>query len=232
MHSELTRYGISTVAAAVLALLAIVFFLRDVIAEGRGLALIVFYLVYWVLYVAFFCGWTTLHLSRRQPEELADYALAEQRTGQKRWVRWMGIKGAANLASIGAFAAISVAIVLSRIEFFREDWRWLVLAGAAVVGSWIFMVMAFAAEFLELDYAARAGEREPLFRFGYSDTPLFEDYVTLALMNSVMGVALPAAPTNRLAWRKLRSNTGFAFTFNTMILAMVISVLSASLSAG
>lgn len=219
-------------AAAVLAVLAIAFFLRDVFAEGIGIALIVFYLVYWVLYVVFFCGWTILYLSRRQPDELADYALTERRMGQNCWVRWMGIKGAASLASIGAFAAISVAIVLSRIDYFREDWRWLVLAGVAVVGSWIFMVMVYAAEYLELDYAARAGEREPLFRFGYADAPLFEDYVTLALMNSVMGAALPAEPTNRLAWRKLRTNAGFAFTFNTMILAMVISVLSASLSAG
>ena len=232
MHSELTRYGVSSVAAAVLAVLAIAVFLRDVFAEGIGITLIVYYLVYWVLYVAFFCGWTILYLSKRKPNELADYALAEERTGQKRWVRWMGIKGAANLASIGAFAAISVAIVLSRIDYFREDWRWLVLAGVAVVGSWTFMVMVYAAEYLELDYAARAGEREPLFRFPYAGKPLFEDYVTLALMNSVMGAALPAEPTNRLAWRKLRTNAGFAFTFNTMILAMVISVLSAQLSGG
>lgn len=63
-------------------------------------------------------------------------------------------------------------------------------------------------------------------------TPLFEDYVTLALMTSVMGATLPATPTNREAWRKIRMNTAFAYVFNTMIFAMVVSVLSASLSAG
>lgn len=228
MRSEVTRYGVSTVSAAILASLTIFLFLRDVIAEGQGILLIVFYLVYWVLYVLIFCGWTARQLSKRQPDELAAYAAAEHQLRQRRWVRWLGIKGAANLASIGAFAAISVAIVLSRIDYFREDWRWLALAGVAVVGSWAFMVLAYATEYLELDYAARA----PLFRFEHTDSPLFEDYLTLALMTSVMGATLPATPTNRLAWRKLRVNTAFAFTFNTMIFAMVVSVLSTSLSAG
>ena len=230
MHSELARYGVSTVVAAVLAVLAFVFFLRGVFAEGQGITLIVFYLVYWVLYVLIFCTWTVAILSKKEPAELKRYAVAEQETAGKRWVQLMGIKGAANLAAIGAFVAMAVAIILSRIDYFREDWRWLALAGVEVVGSWAFMVCGYAAEYLELDYAARAKGREPLFRFKHVDTPLFEDYVTLALMNSVMGATLPAEPTSRLGWRKMRTNTAFAFAFNTMIFAMVVSVLSASLS--
>ncbi|MDK8796825.1 DUF1345 domain-containing protein [Corynebacterium sp. MSK044] len=232
MHSEVTRYGASTVAAAVLAVLVMGVFLRGVFTEGQGVSLVVYYLLYWVLYVLIFCGWTVAHLSGRGADELSSYAIAERRSGQKRWVKAFGIKGAANLASIGAFVAMGVAIVLSRIDYFREDWRWLILAGVAVVGAWAFMVLAYAAECLEFDYAARAKGRAPLYQFDHVRTPLFEDYITLALMTSVMGATLPATPTNREAWRKIRMNTAFAYVFNTMIFAMVVSVLSASLSAG
>nr|VDG64008.1 Predicted membrane protein [Streptococcus thermophilus] len=201
------------------------------LGQGVGILLIIFYLLYWVLYVAFFCVWTMKQLSRLTPPELERYAVAERVSAARNWVSWFGIKGAANLASIGAFVAMGVAIVLSRIEFFRDDWRWLAFGGVAVAGSWIFMVVCFAAEFLELDYAYRAEGEEPLFRFGHTDQPVLEDYLSLALMTSTMGASMPAEPLSRLAWREIRVNTTFAFLFNTMILAMVVSVLSATLAA-
>ncbi|MCQ4621613.1 DUF1345 domain-containing protein [Corynebacterium sp. CCUG 71335] len=110
-------------------------------------------------------------------------------SGVKGW----GIKGAANLSGLGAIVAMAAAIAMSRFDVFREDWRWLAVGGIAVVWSWVFMIVTYAAEYLELDYRYRAEGEQPMFDFSYLDEePLFGDYLNQAVMVSTMGASVPA----------------------------------------
>lgn len=230
MRSEVTRYFTATGVAVVVAPGVSLSLPSEVLKEYVSL-LISYYLVFWVVYLAVFSWLTVRSLSGRQPEELAQYALAERETAKKPWVKGWGVKGAFTLSLFGSTVAMLAAIAMSQIPIFHEDWRWLLLAGAAVVGSWAYMVLVFGTEYLEFDYASRAAGKGPIFEFHYDEAPGLGDYVGLALMVSTMGADLPARAITRTAWQEIKRNTAIAFVFNTMIIAMVVSVLSSTLSA-
>lgn len=134
-------------------------------------------------------------LTRLKPSELCAYALAERATAQKKWIKMLGIKGAANLSILGAIVAMAAAILMTRMDIFREDWRWLVVGGVTVALSWAFMIVAYAAGYLELDYMRRAEDGKPMLEFDYlEEEPRYVDYLNVAVMVSTMNASLPAAP--------------------------------------
>lgn len=230
--SEVTRYAVSTVLAFGAIIMLRLLLPREMLAQHSEMVIISTYLIYWVVYVTIFGWWTVRLLSRLNPAELRAYARSERASAESKWVKGWGIKGAANLSGLGAIVAMAAAIAMSRFDVFREDWRWLTVGGIAVVWSWVFMIVTYAAEYLELDYRYRAEGEQPMFDFSYLDEePLFGDYLNQAVMVSTMGASVPATPTNRHAWKEIRYNTLIAFTFNTMVIAMVVSVLSATLAA-
>lgn len=237
-RSETFRYFVATTVGLVAGLAFSIWIIEsELVFENAVTLMIVVYLAYWVVYVAAF-GWLTLKtLSGRGEDELQAYATAERKAAGQHWVKFWGAKGASSLSLFASIVAMGAAIAMSQIDLFRSDWRWMLLAGSAVVASWIYMVIMYAAEFLELDYAARDAGKEPLFKFDHGENdegpayPEYDDYLGLSVMISTMGAGMPAQPLNRLAWREVRANTAVAFMFNTMIIAMVVSVLSSTISS-
>lgn len=231
-HSEVTRYVVTTLIALASAFILPFVLPDDFYQQTHVIVLITVYLLYWIVYVVVFGAWTVYTLSRLDPSELRAYAIAERAAAQRKWVKMLAIKGAANLSILGAIVAMAAAILMTRIDIFREDWRWLVVGGVTVALSWVFMIVAYAAGYLELDYTRRAEDDKPLLEFDYlEEEPRYVDYLNVAVMVSTMSASLPATPRGRAAWKEIRYNTLIAFTFNTMIIAMVISVLSTSLSS-
>lgn len=155
-RSETFRY-FAAFTAGILAGLAFTIWCVEtgLIREQVTTLLIVVYLAYWVIYVLTFCWLTVSTLSGRSEDELRAYATAERKAAGQHWVKFWGAKGASGLSLFASIVAMGAAIAMSQIDLFRSDWRWMLLAGSAVVASWIYMVIMYAAEFLELDYAAR-----------------------------------------------------------------------------
>ena len=84
------------------------------------------------------------------------------------------------------------------------------------------MVFSFAQSYLRLGAGERQGAH---FRFLFPDMPRFGDYVDLALMLSSSAATVSAEATSRVAWRVVRANVVIAFVFNSVIIAMMVSLL-------
>ncbi|WP_424465343.1 DUF1345 domain-containing protein [Pseudoclavibacter helvolus] len=67
--------------------------------------------------------------------------------------------------------------------------------------------------------------------FPFPDAPRFGDYLTLAALMSTMAATVSAEITSRRGWRIARSNVVLAFAFNSVIVAMMVSVLFGGLTA-
>lgn len=75
------------------------------------------------------------------------------------------------------------------------------------------------------------GNTIPVRRVGVADgrelpgAPRFADYLTLAVLLSTMAATVSARVRSRKAWTLVRINVVFAFAFNSVIVAMMVSLL-------
>jgi len=90
------------------------------------------------------------------------------------------------------------------------------------------MVYAFAQAYL---YLATEPTDVAHLQFAHAEEPRFGDYVTLAVLVSTMAATVSAQLTSRAAWRLVRVNVVIAFAFNSVIIAMVVSLLFAGLTS-
>lgn len=90
-----------------------------------------------------------------------------------------------------------------------------------VVGSWMSNVASFA-----LHYARDDSERDKRgFRFPDDDEPAWSDYVYTAVMISASLSTADVEVVTKSRRRLVIINTVIAFTFNTVIIAMLIAAV-------
>ncbi|MFJ4225885.1 DUF1345 domain-containing protein [Microbacterium sp. NPDC089695] len=185
--------------------------------------LIAFYVVAWPVFVAVYLSWTHRAYALRGPRALASAARKESRAMSRPWMRALGYGGASNWALIGAIVAVAVTIVVAQNPAFRGGWLFVALGLLTVAGSWILMVYSFALEYLRL--ASETERGAPGIDLDIEGPPRFSDYLTLAILLSTMAATVSASIRSRRAWTLVRINVLFAFTFNTVIVAMMVSLL-------
>ncbi|AQQ16276.1 hypothetical protein CGLAU_11725 [Corynebacterium glaucum] len=231
MRSEIYRDYSSLGIAAVITTAALNWVIRTgrldyEVAGAIGFGL-TYYLVLWVLYIGIYVWWTIRMLRPCTIEELRAYARRESRLSEKRWVRWSGSKGAATVSITAAGAALGMAVMVARVPWSRHDPIMLALGTLAAAASWAYLVVVYAASYVELDL----GGDKRQFHFAHTDEPLFDDYLTLATTTSTMGSASPAVPITREGWNRFRANKIVAFAFNTLVIAVVVAMVTTGLMA-
>lgn len=230
--TDVVRYSVSGLAAAVLAFLAVVVALSVDGLDVSGLSLrseavILFYLLFWVLYVLIYVVWTLqVYQSLRGPA-LAAQVRREVSVQNRWWVRAFGLSGATNFAVTAAAFAISLTVVLAQTDVVRQSLLYLALGVIAVAASWVFMVFAFAAAYMHLNVLAAESRH---IRFHSEPPEEFDDYLTLAVLASTMAAGISAQIRTKAAWRQVRTNVVVAFAFNSLVLAMIVSVVISALS--
>lgn len=185
--------------------------------------LIAFYVVAWPLFVGIYLTWTQRIYTRLGPRALATAARRETAAQIRPWARMLGSGGASEWALVGALVAVAMTIVVAQNPAFRDEWEFVLLGLLTVASSWTLMVYSFALEYLRL--ASAAGDEEPGMTLAVEGPPQFSDYLTLAVLLSTMGATVSADIRTRRAWTLVRVNVLFAFTFNTVIVAMMVSLL-------
>lgn len=180
------------------------------------------YVVAWPLYVALYVGWTYWAYSRLSPASLQRAGAADNRDDQRPILRFLGITGTTNTTISATVIAVYITVVIAQGKEFRTEPLYIGLILLAVASSWILMAFSFAQSYLRL---GAAPGRRAHFRFSFPGAPRFSDYITLAVTISTMAVAAPAEVTSREAWRVVRTNVVIAFVFNTVIIAMMVSVV-------
>jgi len=182
------------------------------------------YVVAWPLYTALYVGWGIRVYSRldHDPASLKSMTVADDQSEQRPLARILGGTGATSTTISAAVVAMIVTIVIAQRPEFRSELIYIALALLTVASSWVLMVFSFAQSYLRLGVGAGGGAH---LRFHFPDPGRFSDYITLAVMISTMAATVSAEFASRQAWRVVRANVIIAFIFNSVIIAIMVSLL-------
>jgi uncharacterized membrane protein len=235
IRSDLFRFTASFLAALLIAgVLTVVWFqfLEPPVAEkslpGSTAPVIAFVLLFWPTYVAIYLRWTHRAYSSLDRGSLQAVAEADTRKNQGWLGFWAGIR---DQTSTAAIVAVLVTVFIALTPGVRENTAVIILTMTMVAASWAMMVYDFAVSYMRMT-VAQTPEESPHIRFSYTEAPTFTDFVTFSVMASTLGVSLPGEVTSRTMWRRVRTNGVLAFFFNSVIIAMMVSLVFGGITDG
>lgn len=201
-------------------------------AGGDPDPVIALYLPFWPTFAVVYLVWTHLAHSRRDPAALEEIARLERRSRSRWWNRALGTSDASSLTLAGAVVAVIVTLSIAQVPAYRANVVFLVLGLLTVASSWALMVYSFALDYLRLDADLRGrGQPHIDFQVALSEGGnTFGDYLTFAVLASTMAATISADVRSRAVWRLVRTNVLLAFGFNSVIVAMVVSLLFGGLA--
>lgn len=189
------------------------------------------YLVTWPSFAALYLSWTHLAYSRHGPRALGARARRENEVQRRWWSSLIGYGGASSWTLTAALVAIFVTVVIAQNATYRSDLLYVGLGLLCVASSWALMAYSFALQYLRLEASGvENGTRH--IEIGLEGDTGFSDYLTLAILLSTMAATVSATIRTRDAWLVVRTNVLFAFTFNSVIVAMVVSLLIGGFATG
>lgn len=230
-RSAFFRLWVSSVIAAVATLilqLILVLFMN--VDPGDTTRLVVIgYVVAWPLYTILYVGWSVRVYGRldHDPASLQTMTAADDHEEQRPLVRNLAGAGSTSTTISAAVVAMIVTVMIAQQPEFRSDPLYIGLALFTVASSWVLMVFSFAQSYLRLGTVAQSTH----FRFHFPEPVRFTDYITLAVLLSVMAATTSAEIRSRTAWITVRTNVVIAFTFNSVIIAMIVALLFGGLLA-
>ena len=123
---------------------------------------------------------------------------------------------------------VSILMVVLMVAVFvtpslRSDLTIGVLAAATVATSWVLTVVSYAVEY------ARADHRQPGLAFPGDERPRFGDYVYHAVTVNATFATSDVVVVSGAMRRLTTTHTLIAFGFNSVILAMLITLLTVTL---
>ncbi|HIW90950.1 MAG TPA: DUF1345 domain-containing protein [Candidatus Corynebacterium avicola] len=237
MRSDLFRNYVSALVAFLIAAVLVLVWIRGLTPPSSGslpdraVPLICFVLVFWPVFVAIYLLWTHRAYSSLDPDALRTAAESD-REHNRGWLGWWsGLRwGAASLTTTAAIFAVVVTIAIALTPGMREDTAVIILTMLMVAASWAMMVYGFALDYMRMT-ATQDPEETPHLKFTTTDEPAFSDFLTLAVMVSTMGSGLPAEVRSGPMWRRIRTNAVMAFFFNSVIVAMMVSLVFGGITA-
>lgn len=169
---------------------------------------------------AVYLVWTHRVYTSVGAERLLQIAAAQYHRGAGPLARLLGLGSTVNWSLTAAATALVIAIAASVLSSAQTGlWlSFLVLLTAA--GSWATMAYAFAVRYLRLH---ASGER---IEFDIVEQPEFIDFVSMAVMVSSVGALSGGTPRTRADLSAVRTHTVIAFTFNALVVAMVVSLMT------
>lgn len=189
--------------------------------DGQFEAVVVFYLTSWPMFAVIYLAWTHLTYARRGARALGTTSRRERALKRRWWSLLFGYGGASSWTLTGASITIFITLLIAQNPEYRSSVFHVALGLLCVASSWALMVYAFALEFLRMNAAGDRGHIE----LETGDDMLFGDYLTLTVLLSTMAATVSAGIRSREAWLLVRTNVLFAFVFNSVIVAMVVSLL-------
>ena len=127
--------------------------------------------------------------------------------------------GAASWAVSASFIAVAAVLVLSFNPQYRQS-AFVVYTGiAVVVGSLGMTIVAYAVRYAR-EHAAGGG-----IQFPGTEEPVFMDFLYLAVQVSTTFSSSDVTITDTATRRLITANSLISFTFNTVIVALLVAVL-------
>lgn len=180
------------------------------------------YLFMWPSFGIVYLVWTHLAYARHTAGTLHWRAQRELDAQRRWWWPLIGFGGASSWTLSAALAAVFITVVIAQDPTYRGNLLYVALGLLCVACSWALMVYSFALQYLRLQAGTGGGRHITL---DLDEPAQFGDYLTLAILLSTMAATVSATVRTREAWMLVRTNVLFAFTFNSVIVAMVVSLL-------
>lgn len=120
-----------------------------------------------------------------------------------------------------AGAALAAVVIVAVVPVLRENVAVLLLAVVVVVASWVLLVTVLSVRYAAEDPASRT------LRFPGSDDrfPIFSDHVYLAVQVVTTFSPSDVVIEDPALRREITGHTVIAFAFNTVIVALLVSLL-------
>ncbi|MDU7360560.1 MAG: DUF1345 domain-containing protein [Propionibacteriaceae bacterium] len=184
---------------------------------GLTTQVVAIYLVFWIISCTAQVALTHLVCTRLPEEALRDEA-RRVRQGLRPWERWLGAMGPVWASSLTSMVAVALALLLARLQRVTDSTSLMLLGTASVVAAWAIVVQSFAVEYHRMWLVG-----DPM-RFEHDDRPEFDDFVTTSIHIATL-LSCDVRFGARRARRIVRTQGMLALLFNTVVLAMVVSII-------
>lgn len=154
--------------------------------------------------------------------ELTRWLIATQkRERSARFIRWLSGGGAGTLSSQASLLAVIAIVIVSFNPELRSQPALLVSSVAVVVASWTLIVVSYAVQY------AREQAALPAFEFAGSADARMSDWYYLSVQVSTTFSTSDVAAVSHRARRLVTTHAIIAFVFNTIVVALSVSLLVA-----
>lgn len=184
---------------------------------GLTTQVVAIYLVFWIISCTAQVALTHLVCTRLPEEALRDEA-RRVRQGLRPWERWLGAMGPVWASSLTSMVAVALALLLARLQRVTDSTSLMLLGTGSVVAAWAIVVQSFAVEYHRMWLVG-----DPM-RFEHDDRPEFDDFVTTSIHIATL-LSCDVRFGARRARRIVRTQGMLALLFNTVVLAMVVSII-------
>jgi uncharacterized membrane protein len=178
------------------------------------------YLISWAVVSVVTSGLTVLAFHRATGEQLTEWLRATNPvTGKERVVYFLNGGGAASSAISGSVVAVAAVLILAFTPQQAGDVVLTVAAVAVVVGSLVLIITAYAVRYARERVASGGLE------FSETQHPVFADYLYLAVQVSTTFSSSDVSIQSTRMRNLVTAHSLISFTFNTVIVALLVSVL-------
>ena len=176
------------------------------------------YLVFWLLFAVLYCVVTHWAYVRLDSARLHAVCAAQYRAPARWWHSALGSVSAESWTMSAASVAACLTILIATTGMLRDSVLMILLGFGTVAGSWAMMVYSFALRYARI---RASGQRMDI---PVEDAPVFADFLAQSIFVCTL-IGGYASLHTREAWTAQRSHTVLAFAFNTVIVAMSVTLL-------
>lgn len=198
--------------------------------ERRPLAMVQVLLILWTVYCLAYLALTVIvfrhlncgpfHMAVAKPRKIKSNPIA----------RSLSMGDSLSWSMQGSLVAVGAVLVVSVRPPSEQSDALKILAVCCVVSSWLLVMVSQALAYARLVARARVGEADVENPLEFRGTPAadFSDYLTLAATVSSSLAPQGVEVSGRQARSVVRTHTVLAFIFNSVVLAVLVSMLITS----
>jgi len=182
---------------------------------------VVSYMGYWTVFVVVYTImtlWVFRRRDRADLEHVLGASAPKQRSALARWFIDGG--GAVSWTVQVSVLSVLIIVVLWTNERYRSSVAMTLGGGVLVAACWLMMVISYAVQYAREDLV------RPGLKFAGTEPPVFDDYFYQSITVSTSVALSDVSATTTQMRRVVRSHTLVAFAFNTVIVALLVSLLT------
>lgn len=202
--------------------------------DRRTMAMVQMLLILWTIFCVTYLALTVVAFKRLYSGPFLMAVAKPKKIKRNPVARALSLGGSLSWALQGSLVAVGAVLVVSVRPPAEQSDALKILAVLCVVSSWLLVMVSQALAYARLGAEARAGETDVENPLEFRGTPAadFSDYLTLAATVSSSLAPQGVEITGRQARSVVRTHTVLAFIFNSVVLAVLVSMLITSTTSG